>query len=49
MAVKTTTRKAPRSTPPADYVKHGLGPLPDGSDGKALYLDLVKRAVVNIL
>jgi hypothetical protein len=36
-------------TAPEEYVKHGLGPLPDDSDGRSLYLDLMKRAVANIL
>ncbi|HEX4019703.1 MAG TPA: TylF/MycF/NovP-related O-methyltransferase [Acidobacteriaceae bacterium] len=49
MAVETSKLKAQRSTPPADYAKHGLGPLPNDSDGRALYLDLMKRAVANIL
>ena len=32
-----------------DYVQHGLGPAPADADAKELYLDLVKRSVVNIL
>lgn len=37
------------STPPDAYLAHGLGPLSDAADGRALYLDLMKRAVCNIL
>lgn len=38
-----------KSTSPEEYLAHGLGPLPPDADDKALYLDLVKRAVINIL
>lgn len=43
------TDAAPTPTSPEEYIEHGLGPLPDNSDGKTLYLDLMKRAVTNIL
>lgn len=43
------TMPAPSPTPPSAYLAHGLGPLPGDSDGRALYLDLMKRAVANFL
>lgn len=39
----------PVPTPAAAYAEHDLGPLADNAAGTALYLDLVKRAVTNIL
>ncbi len=36
-------------TDPEEYRQHGLGPLPADANGRSLYLDLVKRAVCNIL
>lgn len=36
-------------TPPAAYLEHDLGPLPQDADPRSLYLDLMKRAVANIL
>lgn len=35
--------------PPSDYARLGLGPLPSDAGGAALYLDLLKRAVANVL
>jgi hypothetical protein len=38
-----------KATSPEAFVANGLGPLPADADAKALYLDVVKRAVANIL
>lgn len=38
-----------KATSPEAFIANGLGPLPADADGKALYLDLIKRAVANIL
>src|SRR5438128_26134 len=37
------------STQPEEYAELGLGPLPPGAPAVDLYLDMVKRAVANIL
>ena len=34
---------------PAELQRCGLGPLPDASDAVELYLDIVKRALINVL
>jgi len=42
-------RGAKGPTPPELYLDHGLGPLPRNTETSTLYLDLVKRALTNIL
>ena len=37
------------STPAADYARFGLGPIPADADGRDCYLDLLQRALTNIL
>lgn len=37
------------STPAADYARFGLGPIPADADGRDCYLDLLQRALTNVL
>lgn len=39
----------PEPTPEHLYAETGLGPLPNEANGRELYIDMVKRAVANIL
>jgi len=44
------TPPAPRApTSPEAYIEQGLGTLPDDIECRSMYLDLMKRAVANIL